>query len=296
MTSRHIDRRVFVVGVPRSGTTLVQSLLATHSALTSFTESHFFDKHFKIFSSSIDPVLIRNPTPRLHQFLTENGEEPPAAAAWFDASRRWMLRARPLLPFYTLPAARQLLRVLDELAVRRGASGWIEKTPWHLRYISFLEKVSGGEPPTYFVHVIRDGLEVVASLHEASKRWERPYDLDACVMRWNEDVGFSLRRTSAPTDRFVFYEELTSQPDAAITQVLDWLGLSWEPEILATYADVAGQLITADEDWKAGVGRRIRRSATSNRTLTKEQRSRVNRLLRHDLYDLLRERAGGISS
>ena len=43
---RQIGQRIFVVGVPRSGTTLLQSLLAGHSALTSFTESHFFDRHY----------------------------------------------------------------------------------------------------------------------------------------------------------------------------------------------------------------------------------------------------------
>ena len=48
MTHSAIERRIFIVGVPRSGTTLVQSLLASHTAMTSFTESHFFRKNFSI--------------------------------------------------------------------------------------------------------------------------------------------------------------------------------------------------------------------------------------------------------
>ncbi len=42
-----IEGRIFVVGAPRSGTTLVQSLIASHSQVTSFTESHFFSRHFE---------------------------------------------------------------------------------------------------------------------------------------------------------------------------------------------------------------------------------------------------------
>ena len=73
-----------------------------------------------------------------------------------------------------------------------------------------------GERPTRFVHVIRDGLEVVASLHTASRGWERPYDLETCVRRWNADVGFSLDRVRASADRVVFYEDLTSRPEATL--------------------------------------------------------------------------------
>ena len=211
--------RIFVVGVPRSGTTLVQSLLAAHSRLTSFTESHFFDRHFRLLPGLSMPVLTRDPAPRLWQFLAENGADPPPAARGFGgrggegsgkgSRARWL---RPLLPARTRAAARGLLQVLDELSLARGAAGWIEKTPRHLRYLPFLQAVAGslrGPPPasgaeTHFVHVLRDGLEAVASLHRASRAWERPYDLDACVDRWNEDVAFSLGRTASPNDHFVF--------------------------------------------------------------------------------------------
>ncbi len=120
MTQPAIERRIFIVGVPRSGTTLVQSLLAAHSAVTSFTESHLFRKHFSRVPLLSLPILTRDPRSRLSEFLAENGEGPPPAADWFSKRERWTLRIRPLLPLQTLPVARQLVRVLDELALRRG--------------------------------------------------------------------------------------------------------------------------------------------------------------------------------
>jgi hypothetical protein len=291
-----VDTRIFVVGVPRSGTTLVQSLLAAHSTATSFTESHFFDRHFTRLPLLPGPILTRDPRPRLREFLAENGEEAPGEAAWFEAKGRWVLGLRPLLPFQTRPVARHLLRVLDGLTRRRGKSSWVEKTPRHLRYIPFLESVSHPGPRPRFVHVIREGLEVVASLHEASKRWERPYDLDACVKRWNSDVAFSLGRVRAPSDCFVFYEELTSQPETALRALLDALGLGWEPEILERYARTSDRLVTRDEAWKQGVGRGIRRSGTSHRSLDADARDRVSRSLHVGLYRQVLERAGSRSS
>lgn len=285
-------RRLFVVGVPRSGTTLLQSLLAAHSTLTSFTESHFFDRHFSHLPLVATPVLTRDPSPRLKEFLAENDEPPPEAALWFTGHGRWTLAARPLLPLKTRPVARRLLGVLDQLAERRSRSGWIEKTPRHLRYIPLIETASEARGQTSFVHVIRHGLEVVASLQEASKGWERPYDLDTCVRRWNTDVGLSLSRVASPDDHFVFYEELTSRPETTLQRLLAALDLAWEPGLLEGYAAASEPLITGDEAWKVDVGRRIRPSRTSERALTAAQRERVLEALRQGLYEELRERAG----
>ncbi len=291
MTQPAIERRIFIVGAPRSGTTLVQSLLAAHSAMTSFTESHFFRKHFSKVPLLSPPILTRDPRSGLSEFLVENGEGPPPAAEWFSKRERWALGIRPLLPLQTLPVARQLVRVLDELALRRGVSNWIEKTPWHLRYIPLLEKASPGGCP-YFIHVIRNGLEVVASLHRASQKWERSYGLEECVARWNADLGHSLDRISSPNDLFVAYEQLTADPEATVKLLLDGLGLAWEPAILEHYGSTADGIITTKEDWKTGVGRSIRRSATSAEVLTSEQREWATKRLDHDLYDRILERSG----
>ncbi len=287
--SADIDRRIFVVGAPRSGTTLVQSLLAAHGATTSFTESHLFARHFRLLPRSSRPLLTRDPVPWLGDFLAENGELPTASAEWLAARGRSAGWARPLLPLRTRTAARRLLAVLDELTLRRGKTSWIEKTPRHLRYIPFLERLGGPGSGMRFVHVIRDGLEVVASLHRASRNWQRPYDLGTCVRRWNEDVEFSLRRAGGPNDLFVVYEEVTASPGPVLERLFAGLGLDWQPRVLERYAEAAGGLVAPGEEaWKGDVGRGIRRSRSAHRTLSEEQRLWVSRSLRREAYDRLR--------
>jgi hypothetical protein len=291
-SARGIDRRIFVVGFPRSGTTLVQSLLASHGALTSFTESHFFWKHFTRAPWLPAPVLKGNPSHRVREFLAENGEAPPDAADWFAGKGRWTLRVWPLLPFQTRPVARRLLRVLDELTARRGRSGWVEKTPMHLYFVPFLERVSGAGQQTHFVHVIRDGLEAAASLHEASRTWERHYDLAECARRWNRDVSLSLRRVGSPVDHFVFYEELVSRPERALAALLARLGLPAEPGLPARLAHVTSPIVTAMEPWKVGVGGGIHADRHPAAALIAAERDRLTRLLQRDLYDDLAARTG----
>jgi hypothetical protein len=259
--------------------------------VTSFTESHFFSQHFRMLPLTSSAILVRDPTPRLRDFLRENGFDPSEMATAMNGLLGEAVPAQLLLPLRTRLVARELLQVLDTLALSRNASTWIEKTPRHLRYAPFIERLAGAEESPHFVHVIREGLETVASLYTASKNWEPSYDLEACVKRWNADVAFSLSRVSSPSDHLVFYEQLTSRPEATLERLLADLGLDWEPEILERYAEKSSGLITPDETWKASVSDSLHRSATSERALTGEQRGRVLQSLRNDLYTKILEYA-----
>lgn len=282
MVGAGIERRIFVVGVPRSGTTLVQSLLAAHSQLTSFTESHFFSRYFKALPVWPWAILRKDPGSRLREFVRENPDEEDGSVTPVSELE---LPAGWLLPFKTREVAWRLLSAIDTLAMLRGTLNWIEKTPRHLRYVPFLERL---DRRNRFVHVIRQGLEVVASLHTASQSWERPYDLETCVARWNADVAFSLRRVGRPNDHFVVYEQLTAEPEATLERLLAGLGLDWQPGILERQD--SSRLITREETWKAGVDRGVRPSATSHKVLNETQRETVRARLRHDLYTRLVER------
>ena len=140
-----------------------------------------------------------------------------------------------------------------------------------------------------FVHVIRNGLEVVASLRAASQKWERPYDIDECVRRWNADVGYSLARLHSSSDRVVLYEMLTAQPEATLRQLLADLDLPWEAGLQDRLADTARSLVTQEESWKEGIGSGIRASATSAHALDDDERERARRGLDTELYERLRD-------
>ena len=197
-------------------------------------------------------------------------------------------RLRPILPFRTLDVARHLVAVLDALALRRGKPGWIEKTPMHLRRIALIEEAAGGAPRPHFVHVIRNGVDVASSLHQASRGWERPYDLRASAARWNRDVALSLGRIGSPVDHFVFYEDIVARPEPAIRRLLAALGLEWESEVLERYAETAARVTTAGEAWKAGTAAEIRPSTAAGQSLSASDRERLARWLRSGLYDALR--------
>lgn len=284
--SLSIEQRIFIVGAPRSGTTLLQSLLAAHDRATSFTESHFFSRSFRALPSFSSALLRHDPLPRLREFLAEN----ETGALGDEIEQRVRTAASGVRPLRTKAVARAFLEALDQLALARGRGMWIEKTPLHLRFVPFLDRISAA--PTRFIHLIRSGVDVVSSLHRASQHWERAYGIEECVRRWNDDVAFSLTRAGSPSDAFVLYEHLTADPEAALRGLFSATGLDWQPGILERYAQEAARLTTAEETWKSGVDAAIRPSRASEQSLTAEQRERVRNSVRDDLYKRAEQLAG----
>jgi hypothetical protein len=198
--------------------------------------------------------------------------------------------ARLSLPTRTRAVADLFLGLLDRLANQDGRSIWIEKTPQHLHYLDFLESFEdpNGATRSDFVHVIRNGPDTVASLFHASKGWPRSYDLETCAKRWNRDLERSLERVASPRDHFVFYEELTAQPESTAERLFLELGLDWQPEILERYGETSKQLTTEEEVWKAGVARPIR-PPSSMSALSQQEQESVRGWLVEGLYDQLRD-------
>src|SRR5687768_3975926 len=79
--------RIFVVGCPRSGTTLVQSLLAAHSKIVTFTESHLFDKGFRSLGGLL---FVRHQQLQGYaaKFVQENNHLTEDAQSWLLANER----------------------------------------------------------------------------------------------------------------------------------------------------------------------------------------------------------------
>lgn len=276
--------RIFLVGAPRSGTTLLQSLLSAHPEITSFTESHFFSRHFRRARPTRRVILVRSPTPRLRAFLAENNVEPHR----FQADLAALDRPTVLRPFATRLAATTFIRILDEIAVERGFPIWLEKTPMHLHYLDFIERMVLPAEKVKFVHIVREGPEVVASLRRASQKWRKHYSVEACVERWNHDVGITLARASTAGDPVVFYEELATDPPRALQRLFADLEVPWDPGVVAGYTEAAAELIAPGESWKANTERPIEPSRSFQRSFDAAERESVLRALDSSLYTRLR--------
>lgn len=228
-----IRARVFVVGCPRSGTTLVQAALAAHPDVYSFPESHFFTKAWG----------------RMWPLRRSGLVSPRAAAAALGrlGQEVGQADAGSLVPTPLVPAlwplfgryGRAFTSLVDQACTSHGKSVWVEKTPAHL----WCEReIRHCVPDAAFVHVLRDGRAVTASLYELCmtnpKAWvgqvlagDRQAHhrneatsgdvLDAVVDRWNRDVEISLERLRHPRHTPLLYADLVADPARALATLCE---------------------------------------------------------------------------
>jgi len=241
-------RRTFIVGCPRSGTTIVQALLARHPAIYTLPETGFFgllhDDTAWRWGDALAQPLPRRWKQRLG-FTREHVREAYAAL-----HRQLADRAPSTLRLFRMDAlAHDFLTLLDRSAADAGRSMWVEKTPNHLLYINEIEAMI---PDARFVHVVRRGADVLASLLDASLRFENEAAFGGgavhWVRRWNRALQIHGEHVGRAHHHFVFHEDLAHEPEAEWLRLCAFLDLSAD----ASLADACQQNIAdlRDEPWK----------------------------------------------
>jgi len=223
---------IFLVGCPRSGTTLLQSLLAAHPKIASFPESKFF----QFLVPEYEPrrlalgIASRRIRPQLKKFFDEVGHPE-------------MLEQFPKTAFIG-QYARKFIKILDFLTEEQGKSMWLEKSPQHVFYLEYIEKFVRGAK---VIHLLRSGADVVASLYEVTQKYPKSWggaswDIDLCLERWIRAVNLSLRYLDQPNHFIVRYEQLLEDPRVVLRQLCEFIGVEWDETILTNYSVVSERL------------------------------------------------------
>lgn len=272
-----VKGRFFLVGCPRSGTTLLQSLIVAHSQITSFPESKFFQR--VVIPNSIYSKLNLAPLKSrqiFNNFLA-------------DIHRSDLKNKLPLTAFFIPQYIESFIKVLDTVALEQNKSYWLEKTPEHLRRINIIEKLVKGAK---FIHIVRNGADVIASLYEMTQKypeiWGEPRDLDRYITRWQTDVLISSYHLHKPNHFLVKYEGLVTNPATVLADLCQFMGVSYEESMLQKRTSVASSLIREREYWKKSVSENLHQASSSKfeRVFDVKQRQYILKQLAAQEIDL----------
>lgn len=190
-----------IVGAPRSGTTWLQSLLACHPAIATGPETHFFRT---LASAEVE--------------FGRQRDRPLGVSEYWSAEQ------------FREVVERMFWGLVSQLPPPRDPPRYFaEKTPIHCMYAEFILRVL---PRARFLHVIRDGRAVAASLLRASKGWGKSWAPDTiwkAAERWGVRVraGRAIRELVEDERHYgeVRYEDVRRNPEAALAVLFDWLDL-----------------------------------------------------------------------
>ncbi|MEM1168443.1 MAG: sulfotransferase [Cyanobacteria bacterium P01_H01_bin.35] len=246
------QKPVFVVGCSRSGTTLLQSLLATHSQIVSFPESKLFLYLVpETPSRRIFGIASRRVRSRLKEFFRSELKQPEV-----------MLQFSPTTLFIS-QYVNKFVAVMDSLTKQMGKSLWLEKTPEHIFYVENIEKFI---PGAKFIHIIRNGEDVVASMYELAQKypkfWADKSNIDVCIDKWMRAVAASHKHLHKPNHVMVRYEDLVENSQNQLVKLCNFMDVEFEENMLQSYHETASSVTLQREYWKENVYRKIEKPSS----------------------------------
>jgi hypothetical protein len=215
----HTDSPIFIVGVHRSGTTLLRYMLNSSPRIYIPPESDFIPRFF-----GQDPTGDLSDARIVYLLDMIFGQ--------YRLVKEWQ-GARPSADaFLVAMPGRTPAAFLDTLygmyAQQHGAVRWGDKTPIYTSYVDLIHRIF---PRARFVHIIRDGRDVALSMldkwgHEphidiyfTARNWVRRIRAaQAAGARLGPNLFYELR-----------YEDLVSEPERQLERVCDFLSEPYTP-------------------------------------------------------------------
>jgi hypothetical protein len=274
---------VFVVGLSRSGTTLVRHILNSHSQLAIAPESHYLGHQFP--GAGVRAVLRRRFPDRttpdaasaLVNFLYDGGLE--RATRWRTPSRLWLwvkrrLPADDLRNRFALSdrSERALFSaILAAYAEVKGKPIAGEKTPAHLYHVDTL---LSWFPNGRVLHMMRDPRAIFVSDLRRRRRspGALPYQVLARVpgaldllllvqvtVSWRRAAGRARANQARYPDRFrvIRFEDLVADPERTVRAMAGFVGVDYEASMLDQQVVSAGAR-SGDAGFDRGAAQRWR--------------------------------------
>jgi O-antigen/teichoic acid export membrane protein len=219
------DSPVFIVGLSRSGTTLLSRMLDAHTSIAILPETWWYVVLDRLgcieeFTDHWQYVLFCN---EVWDNLKSYKDCAASIVAW-EASRQ---------PRYVGPTARVLEGFGRAYASQRNARIWGEKTPGHALW---LPQIYAMFPRAKILFTFRDPRDVLVSYDDRWNKGRRDTEyLASTSALLKYYLKHLLHDTSFPPEQihWVKYESLTAQPATVLREVCHFLGIEFEPAMLA---------------------------------------------------------------
>ena len=195
-----VNAPVIIGGCHRSGTSLLRRIINAHSRIYCGPEVKFFRDFYSDY--------FHDPLNHLR----------------FSTSARSMLPEAQLLDIL----GDCFVRIHEAAARNFNKPRWADKCPENVLFLDKWDEILGEH--WYFVHVLRNPVDVIASMEEAGFDLAVPTGLEARIafyIRYTE-AGLDFSERHPDRSYRVWYEDVVADPRREISQLMNWLGEEFE--------------------------------------------------------------------
>lgn len=201
---------IFIVGAPRSGTSLLRNLLYSHPRLFFRSESQFIPAFYRVYGN-----------PRSRRQALKLAKK--------MVKMEWVARWEEDIDVDEMAGQDTFAGLVDnmfmQLARREGKSVWGDKTPHYVQDIDTLREIF---PEAKFIHIVRDGRDACLSQLKANFG---PRTIYYAAAYWKKCVEAGLRsENNVPANQLmsIRFEDLLLDTDKEMRRICDFLELPFD--------------------------------------------------------------------
>lgn len=234
---------IFVVGVGRSGTTLVQSMLNAHPEICFPPETAFFRRY--VANGKANHIYANEGKQHLLSVLSSDSHLCRLAISVEQVVQELICTTD------NFAAANLYALLLKAYAKGQSKPRIGDKDP---KCIEHLPALSHYFPDAYVIHVVRDPCDTIVSRSRAAWSRQRSFYHHLFVYNTQLRMGYRLG-PSLFKERYitVVYEQLIQQPEETLRELCRGLEVCFDPATLS-FSEAAKGIVAEDEmEWKREV-------------------------------------------
>ena len=211
---------LILLGVRRSGTTLLRVMLDRNAELAVPDESYFVPQLARRHRGVVDVDAFLDDVRRL-----------PTLVEWELSPDDVGQRLRR-----GMSTGEAIAAIFETYAALRGKARWGDKTPLYMRYLPLLERLF---PEARFVHLVRDGRDAALSFLAVApgimtEGWGYPRDASGFACQWASEVRDARALGERVGERYLElrYEALVVDPAAELARLCTFAELPYDEGML----------------------------------------------------------------
>lgn len=202
-----ISQPIFVVGSPRSGTTLLDRMLSSHPQLSSLGETHIVGR------IAAEGLKKWSKGKSFAEFVEKLWLEPDSELNTFCRT--------------------QFKQRIQQLTGPVPSGRVIDKMPSNAWRLGFVAAIAPGAP---ILHMVRDGRDVALSAFSQNFTYPpwHAHTLEDGILEWVSTLTLTRTALEACPAPYlsIHYEQLVLEPEATLSHILDFLGLPFHQDCL----------------------------------------------------------------